>query len=131
MLSTTFVITSRSTVGTDPLCAEATGVSVRSVPATANVPVAMAPSFKNSRRFMVSSGSRLLPEKRLRLPQLGPLGARLLAEGQERGVVRPCLGPIAREVRRSRGAVEPPEAVRLDAHGRLELPQRLGGLVRL
>src|ERR671931_185711 len=74
---------------------------------------------------------RLFPEERLRLAELGPLGVGLLAERQERGVVGPCSGPITRELRRARGAVEPPEAVRLDAHRGLELPQRLGGLVRV
>src|SRR3989454_6755339 len=130
-LSTTLVITRRSTAGTAPLWANAARPPTRSVPATANVPVATAPSFKNSRRFMaLSLGWGLLAEERLRLAELGALGVGLLAERQELGVVRPGLGPIAREARGSRGAVEPPEAVRLHAHRRLELPQRLGRLVR-
>src|SRR3989442_1709994 len=131
-LSTTLVITRRSTAGTAPLWANAARPPTRSVPATANVPVATAPSFKNSRRFMaLSLGWGLLAEERLRLAELGALGVGLLAERQELGVVRPGLGLIAREARGSRGAVEPPEAVRLHAHRRLELPQRLGGLVRV
>src|SRR2546430_7259279 len=131
-LSTTLVITRRSTAGTAPLWANAARPPTRSVPATANVPVATAPSFKNSRRFMaLSLGWGLLAEERLRLAELGALGVGLLAERQELGVVRPGLGPIAREARGPRGAVEPPEAVRLHAHRRLELPQRLGPLVGL
>src|SRR3989449_6756938 len=78
-----------------------------------------------------SLGLGLLAEERLRLAELGALRVGLLAERQELGVVRPGLGLIAREARGSRGAVEPPEAVRLHAHRRLELPQRLGRLVRL
>src|SRR5207245_895452 len=131
-LSTTLVITRRSTAGTAPLWANAARPPTRSVPATANVPVATAPSFKNSRRFMAPSlGWGLLAEERLRLSELGALRVGLLAERQELGVVRPGLGLIAREARGSRGAVEPPEAVRLHAHRRPELPQRLGPRVRL
>src|SRR5437773_529845 len=100
-LSTTLVITRRSTAGTAPLWANAARPPTRSVPATANVPVATAPSFKNSRRFMaLSLGWGLLAEERLRLAELGALGVGLLAERQELGVVRPGLGLIAREARR-------------------------------
>src|SRR5437879_2749584 len=130
-LSTTLVITRWSTAGTAPLWANAGRPATRSVPATANVPVATAPSFRNSRRFMAPPPSGLLAQERLRLAELGALCVGLLAERQELGVVRPRLGPIAREARGPRGAVEPPEAVRLHPHRRLELPQRLGGLVRL
>src|SRR2546425_7553227 len=131
-LSTTLVITRRSTAGTAPLWANAARPPTRSVPATANVPVATAPSFKNSRRFMaLSLGWGLPAEERLRLAELGALRVGLLAERQELGVVRPGLGLIAREARGSRGAVEPPEAGRLHAPRRLELPPRLGRLVRL
>src|SRR5439155_18506777 len=124
------VITRWSTAGTASLWADAARLPTRSVPATANVPVATAPSFKNSRRFMALSPSGLLAQERLRFLELGSLGVGLLAERQKLGVVRSRLGPIAREARGPRGAVKPPEAVRLHAHRRLELPQRLGGLVR-
>src|SRR5437879_7706843 len=122
-LSTTLVITRRSTAGTAPLWANAARPPTRSVPATANVPVATAPSFKNSRRFMAPSlGWGLLAEERLRLSELGALRVGLLAERQELGVARPGLGPIAREARGPRGAVEPPAAVRLDGTLSLEVP---------
>src|SRR3989441_5216288 len=86
-LSTTLVITRRSTAGTAPLWANAARPPTRSVPATANVPVATAPSFKNSRRFMaLSLGWGLLAEERLRLAELGALRVGLLAERQELGV---------------------------------------------
>src|SRR3989442_14750654 len=124
-------MTRRSTVGTAALWANAARPPTRSAPATANVPVATAPSFKNSRRFMALSPSGLLAEERLRLSELGSLRVGLLTERQELGVVRSSPGPITHEARGPRGAVEPPEAVRLHAHRRLELPQRLGGLVRL
>src|SRR5207247_9204497 len=109
-LSTTLVITRRSTAGTAPLWANAARPPTRSVPATANVPVATAPSFKNSRRFMaLSLGWGLLAEERLRLAELGALGVGLLAERQELGVVRPALGVMAPEPPAALGAGDPPD----------------------
>src|SRR3989441_11067930 len=53
MLSTTLVMTSRSTVGTATLCAEAQRSPIRGTPPSANTPLVTAPSLRNWRRFIV------------------------------------------------------------------------------
>src|SRR3989442_214116 len=128
-LSTTLVITRRSTAGTAPLWANAARPPTRSVPATANVPVATAPSFKNSRRFMaLSLGLGLLAEERLRLAELGALGVGLLAERQELGVVDFRGGE--RVAKRAEAVSVPPGgrriAARRGAEGSREYELRLG-----
>src|SRR5438445_11555349 len=74
------------------------------------------------------SRSSLL-EQRLRARQLRTFAVRLLAERGELSGVAPGLRTVARELGGSRRAREPTEAVRLDAHRRLELLERLHGLV--
>src|SRR5436309_13208138 len=58
MLSTTLVMTRRSTVGTATLCAKAERPPVRIAPPSANTPPVTAPSLRNWRRFMGASSQR-------------------------------------------------------------------------
>src|SRR3989442_8539118 len=81
------------------------------------------------RTFMVARSSLL--EQRFRARQLRSFAIRLLAERGELSGVAPGLRTVARELGGSRRAREPTEAVRLDAHRRLELLERLHGLVGL
>src|SRR2546426_7753131 len=53
-LSTTFVMTRRSTVGTETVWAPATPANRRRIPPTANTPLATAPSLRTRRRSMGS-----------------------------------------------------------------------------
>src|SRR2546422_10368079 len=76
------------------------------------------------------SRSSLL-EQRLRARQLRTFAVRLLAERGELSGVAPGLRTVARELGGSRRAREPTEAVRLDAHRRVELLGRRHGLVGL
>src|SRR5262249_32100024 len=72
-----------------------------------------------------------LREQRLRARQLRSLAVRLLTERGELSGVRPGFRAVTRELGGARGASQPPEAVRLDAHRGLELLERLRGLVGL
>src|SRR5262249_41230950 len=84
-----------------------------------------------TRPAFYSASNALLREQRLRARQLRSLAVRLLAERGELGGVRPGLGAVARELGSPGGTGEATEAIRLDAHRRLELAERLHGLVGL
>src|SRR2546430_17213020 len=121
MLSTTFVITRRSTVGTDPLSADATGGPVRGAPPTAKVPVAMAPSLRNSRRLMAPSlGRGSFPEERLRLLELWPLRVGLGGEAHELSAVGAGLLTVAGAFRRAGRPVNPVEPIGFSPRPRIE-----------
>src|SRR5438046_6710280 len=122
-------MTRRSTIGTAPLWADTARPPTRSVPATANVPVAIAPSLRNSRRFMTLSwGWGLPPEECLRLLELGPLRVGLGREAHELCIVDAGLLTVAGELGRASGAVNPVEPVGVGPLRGLEL---LEGLARL
>src|SRR5438034_3351354 len=77
------------------------------------------------------SSNASLCQQRFGARQLRTFAVRLLAERGELSGVAPGLRTVARELGGSRRAREPTEAVRLDAHRRLELLERLHGLVGL
>src|SRR5206468_8429910 len=77
------------------------------------------------------SSNASLCQQRFGARQLRSLAIRFFAERDELSGVRPGAGAVARQLGRARGAGQATEAVRLDAHRRLELLERLHGLVGL